>query len=546
MGDKPIEVEYLSDQTINFAESLTQTVNYEDPNMNIQLPIYSIHGNHDDVSGFGRLSAMDILCSSGLLNYFGKWTDLTKIHISPIVLRKGKTRLAIYGLSHIHDSRLARLFLDAKVTFQKPAGDNEDWFNIMVLHQNRADRGLKNFLPEESLPKFLDLAIWGHEHDCRINPEQNAKNGVYITQPGSSVATSLSEGEAEPKHCGLLLISQKNFKMIPIKLETVRPFIFETIDLEDYQEELDDAEGDLHEKVYQFCVRKIQQMIEKSKEKLSGNPKQPTIPLIRLRVIYNDEEQLCNPIRLGQQFTKDIANSTDVVKFIKQVSKKSKGAQVRVDESVLKAAYQQAQQTRAEDVVNQYFADLQADDQKLELFHSKTLSEMCRRLVDNDDDDAADIILKHEMKLAINYLQEKNATDENIKDFITDFRDFKGDEVHNSILGMLDANPNKRTQVASSNNGGLGGSSSDDDVVLARPAGRGAVRGGRGASARGANTSTRGTRGRGRGAKAAAPPDPPSTGLNVKVNVRFPAIFFLIFNPTFLFNSTEKHQQSSC
>lgn len=58
---------------------------------------------------------MDILSSSGLVNYFGKWTDLTEVKISPILLKKGKSRLALYGLSHIKDERLSRLFRDHKV-----------------------------------------------------------------------------------------------------------------------------------------------------------------------------------------------------------------------------------------------------------------------------------------------------------------------------------------------------------------------------------------------------------------------------------------------
>lgn len=51
LGDKPIEIEYLSDQSLNFPSTLTQTLNYEDPNLNIAYPVFSIHGNHDDPSG---------------------------------------------------------------------------------------------------------------------------------------------------------------------------------------------------------------------------------------------------------------------------------------------------------------------------------------------------------------------------------------------------------------------------------------------------------------------------------------------------------------
>lgn len=45
----------------------------------------------------------------------------------------------------------------------------------------------------------INLVVWGHEHDCRIDPEPVAGKGYMITQPGSSVATSLAEGESLQK-----------------------------------------------------------------------------------------------------------------------------------------------------------------------------------------------------------------------------------------------------------------------------------------------------------------------------------------------------------
>lgn len=62
--------------------------------------------------------------------------------------------------------------------------DSNDWFNLLVWHQNRATRGVKNFIPDCTLPEFLDLVIWGHEHDCRIDPEMR-NSGVYVSQPGT-------------------------------------------------------------------------------------------------------------------------------------------------------------------------------------------------------------------------------------------------------------------------------------------------------------------------------------------------------------------------
>lgn len=67
-GEKPCELEMLSDASENFQGSLPvrnfdrimrayeyrsafNHVNYEDPDINIAIPVFSIHGNHDDPSG---------------------------------------------------------------------------------------------------------------------------------------------------------------------------------------------------------------------------------------------------------------------------------------------------------------------------------------------------------------------------------------------------------------------------------------------------------------------------------------------------------------
>lgn len=323
-GDRPISVEFLSDGSQNFHNSVNESVNYEDPNLNISIPVYSIHGNHDDPSVFGGLSTLDLLSTTGLVNYFGRWTDLNKIDISPIILKKGATKLALYGLSHIHDNRLARLFESRKVHMQVPEGEEGEWFHLMVLHQNRADRGPKNYLPEESLPDFLHLVIWGHEHDCRIEPELNAKRDFYVSQPGSTVPTSLSEGEAIRKHVAVLEIYKDKFKMKPIPLQTVRPFVFESVNVADLAQELRLDEGDVSNKVRAMAEERVEAMLEKSKSLLTGHPRQPTVPNVRLRICFNDEEQMFNGIRLGQTFNDRVANPADMIHFKKMIKKEKK------------------------------------------------------------------------------------------------------------------------------------------------------------------------------------------------------------------------------
>lgn len=81
----------------------------------------------------------------------------------------------------------------------------EDWLNVFVLHQNRVQHGAtaKNCLQERHLPAFMDLVIWGHEHECIPEPQPlQAPNSAdidkaFVIQPGSTVATALSEGAVQ-------------------------------------------------------------------------------------------------------------------------------------------------------------------------------------------------------------------------------------------------------------------------------------------------------------------------------------------------------------
>ena len=73
-GDKPIQIEFLSDQKANFHTSHFPRVNYEDPNLNVGIPVFSIHGNHDDPAGPQGLCALDLLSASGVINYFGSYS----------------------------------------------------------------------------------------------------------------------------------------------------------------------------------------------------------------------------------------------------------------------------------------------------------------------------------------------------------------------------------------------------------------------------------------------------------------------------------------
>lgn len=433
-GEKPILIEFLSDQTVNFAESLNKTVNYEDENINISIPVFSIHGNHDDPSGFNNLSALDLISTAGLVNYFGKLTNLRDMEVNPIMLQKGETKITLYGMSYVQDNRLTRLFDDKKVKFSLPE-DIDDWFNIFVLHQNRANRGVKNYLPEESLPGFLDLIVWGHEHDCRITPEQNPQKKFYVSQPGSTVATSLAEGEAGVKYCALLQIHQKNFRVEPIPLKCVRPFIFDTLTIEPEEDEELLSNDAIETRVLELAEKKVEEMLKKAEKLRTNHPKQPKLPLLRLRIDVTDVRQMFQTIRFGQSFAGVCANPEDLITFKRQIRRRV-ADDVKLDQDALEEAYlvENADKvTKVEDVVKRYFDEVEDDTKKLQLLSMDALTELTRNIVNGTS--RSDEILDFYMTEAEKWIRDCSETE--IDEKMTSFR--AADATHfKSLLESLD------------------------------------------------------------------------------------------------------------
>jgi double-strand break repair protein MRE11 len=161
LGEDAIYTEILNDQNEIFKANLGR-VNYEDPFQSVSLPVFAIHGNHDDPSREGgngeALAALDLLGVSNLINYFGKVDRVDDIEITPILLRKGPTNLAIYGLGAIRDERLNRMWNQKKVKFVRltPEQGRDEFLNIFVLHQNRDyGRGKKNCVHESMIPEWM-------------------------------------------------------------------------------------------------------------------------------------------------------------------------------------------------------------------------------------------------------------------------------------------------------------------------------------------------------------------------------------------------------
>ncbi|KAJ1943234.1 meiotic recombination, partial [Kickxella alabastrina] len=416
LGSAPVAVEYLSDPAVDFGTQF-QSVNYEDPNINIALPVFSIHGNHDDPSGDGNLSAMDMLAVSGLVNYFGRQAEVDNIRVSPVLLRKGATRLALFGLGNVRDERLHRTFARKHLTMCQPAEDTAEWFNLLVLHQNRVAHGPKNHIPEHFLSGFLDLVVWGHEHQCQVDPEYNHQKSFYVTQPGSSVATSLSSGEAVPKHVAMLHINKRNFKVDKARLKNVRPFIIEDVVLAAVpslspQSSEDEIVEFLRHRVEAMIIRAQQQYIEQLENGFSDiepalglQPK----PLIRVRVEYSGGFESFHPQRFGLLFADRVANPRDIVYFYRK-ARASSSSQNRTaaSQSTTAGATQDSHAgssvpapvdaVHVESLIGEFL-----DDTSMQMLVDLELAEAIRLFVQKGDADA----ISQSLKSTINETQKR-------------------------------------------------------------------------------------------------------------------------------------------
>ena len=324
LNDDDIDFEILSDQS-NFT---TGKVNFENENLNIGLPVFTIHGNHDDPSSVDNTSAVDILASANLVNYFGK-ANLQygvdsdphgEVKVSPILIRKGDTKLALYGLGNIRDERMCRLLNRPHgVQWARPTEYEEEWVNVFVLHQNRVAhlQGAKNIVKESHLPRWLHMVVWGHEHECIISPwKSHISGGAFsVLQPGSSVATALSEGESKKKHVFMLEMKAGKWRTVKIPLETVRPFVFDSVVLAN-QESVNPGNPNT---VVDFLTAKVEKMIERAN--LDRTDKSPDLPLVRLRVDYSGFSTI-NPQVFAQQFVNKVANAQDILMWQKAAARK--------------------------------------------------------------------------------------------------------------------------------------------------------------------------------------------------------------------------------
>lgn len=165
----------------------------------------------------------------------------------------------------------------------------------------------KNCIDEVLLDNFLDFILWGHEHECLIDPQRSQVGDFHICQPGSPLPTSLCDGETKPKHVAVLEIRKEKFRTTKIPLQNVRPFLMDTLDFTATSFDIDPKSS---EQVMELIIQHIDALIEKSKDSVVGKD---MLPLIRLRIDHVGGYALPNPQKVGALYVGKVANPNEIL-----------------------------------------------------------------------------------------------------------------------------------------------------------------------------------------------------------------------------------------
>ncbi|KAJ8063179.1 hypothetical protein OCU04_008418 [Sclerotinia nivalis] len=425
LGEKPCELELLSDANDIFDGSFNH-VNYEDPDINVAIPVFSIHGNHDDPAGDGNYCALDLLQASGLVNYFGRTPEADRIQIKPVLLQKGQTKLALYGMSNVRDERLYRTFRDGHVKWFKPGVQQKDWFNIMAVHQNHHAHTDTSYLPENFLPDFLDLVVWGHEHECLIDPTYNPEKCFHVMQPGSSVATSLVPGEAVPKHIAIASITGREFKIEKIRLKSVRPFITKEVVLATDKRTKHLAKlKDNRTKLTKELMTIVDELIDQARAEWISLQDEPEdeldeipLPLVRLKVEFTPPEggkfDCENPQRFSSRFINRVANIKDVIQYHRKKASATRKSATEID---LPEEGTLAQVAGFDDVKVELLVKEFLEKQSLQVLPTTPFGDAVGQFVDKDDRHAMEIFVQKSLKAQVEELiKQANGADNEVGD----------------------------------------------------------------------------------------------------------------------------------
>lgn len=265
--------------------------------------------------------------------------------------------------------------------------------------------------------------MWGHEHECLIDPRYNPEMNFHVMQPGSSVATSLMPGEAVPKHVAVLSVTGRDFKVETIRLKTVRPFVMKEMVLSEDKTAKSFVKKDNRTLLARYLMDVVESLIEEAKsewlevqddEDHDDEPEVP-LPLIRLRVEYSAPDggkfDCENPQRFSNRFVGKVANVNDVVQFYRKkagTARKGRDGAELPEESIL--AQMSIDSVKVEKLVREFLTA-----QSLTILPQNSFGDAVSQFVDKDDKHAMEMFVNDSLIDQVKHLMDIEDADDDIQ-----------------------------------------------------------------------------------------------------------------------------------
>ncbi len=301
--------------------------------------------------------------------------------------------------------------------------------------------------------------------------------------------------------------------------------VFKTLSLENVPLNVKAGkEKDLQIRVEEYLKQCVEDMIEEAEDKLTGDPNQPTKPLIRLRVEYTDESQMLSSARFGNSFYDGegkprVGNPADMLLFKKKVERDFDMSEANGDLDLehMDVLRQIESSSSMEALIQQYFNTTEDEKSQLKLLGVKGIAQAVSNFIQKDDTQAINLIVDKQLEKTKKALRDRHeemegeddgGDDEDVIDeALGDYRRQRAavneaQEAREVLDGPEGRQRGRRQQQRNDFDDFGGGMDVDDDfgddpVLSTSKRGRGRGRGG--------SASTRGARGRGRGRGAKAP-----------------------------------------
>jgi double-strand break repair protein MRE11 len=344
-------------------------INYYSPHINIAMPMFVIHGNHDEPTHGS--SPLKTLGEAHLINYFGV-PKSASFECTPILMQKRSapnegvavasgphvlTRMALYGMGYMSDSIVRSLFSSDSVKIVQPdevippsdEALREKWglpvrqeegrtplpsfFNVFVMHQTREMRGADGVpgavqpIRESLLGTSLHLLLRGHEHKHRSLAIGRAP---MVLLPGSANPDGWSSDEANcPRYVAVVEVFRSHFRYKWVRLRTPRRFVFRDLRLDDEVSQQDTSQSHHSMTLATMPTMTEEEILARVKSEFikiltetcgidvnAGRPLHAKDrPIIRIRVSLGERLPTFDPSFVRREYKEFVANPNDVIRF---------------------------------------------------------------------------------------------------------------------------------------------------------------------------------------------------------------------------------------